>query len=175
MKINRTLTIDSKTLPLNNVRAYLYESLFIILAVSLPSVCHLLGVPVRYILPMHWTVILAGLVYGWRGGAISGFLSPVISFLITGMPYPISLIPMTIELTTYGAFTGILKDNFKLNSFASIAIALITGRVIFMFSFILLNSGIDVFGYIITAMIPGLLIGILQIIALPFIAKIWTR
>ncbi|MCX6164692.1 MAG: hypothetical protein NTU73_07500 [Ignavibacteriae bacterium] len=175
MKINRVLTIDSNTLPLNNARAYLYESLFIIIAVALPSICHLLGAPVRYILPMHWTVILAGLVYGWRGGAIAGFLSPVISFLITGMPLPVSLLPMTTELFAYGAITGLLKEKLKINSFISIAIALITGRIIFLFSFILMSKGIDIQGYFMTAMIHGLFIGILQIALIPFIAKFWTK
>jgi hypothetical protein len=171
----KVLTLDSKTIPLNNIRAYLYESLFIILAVSLPSICHLLGAPVRYILPMHWTVILAGLIYGWRGGAISGFLSPIISFLITGMPFPVSLIPMTAELTAYGTLTGLLKEKLKINSFISIAIALITGRIIFLFSFILMNQGINISDYFVTAMVPGLFIGILQIASIPLIAKFWTK
>lgn len=175
MKNIKILTLDNKVLPLNNTRAYLFESLFIILAVSLPSIFHLLGAPVRYILPMHWTVILAGLVYGWRGGAISGFLSPVISFMITGMPYPVSLIPMTAELTVYGTMTGMLKEKLKINSFISIAIALVSGRVIYLLMFALFNPILDIFGYFVMAMVPGLFIGLLQIIALPFIAKFWTK
>lgn len=175
MKNTKVLAIEKNTLSLNNVRAYLFESLFIILAIALPSICHLLGFPVRYILPMHWTVILAGLVYGWKGGAAAGFLSPVISFMITGMPYPVSLIPMTAELTTYGAFTGLLKEKYKLNQFVSIAVALFAGRLIYLFIFISINSGVDIFGYFVTAMVPGLLIGILQVVSLPFIAKFWTK
>jgi hypothetical protein len=175
MKNIKVLAIDSKTLPLNNVRAFFYESLFIILAVALPSIFHLLGAPVRYILPMHWTVILAGLIYGWRGGAIAGLLSPVTSFLITGMPLPVSLLPMTTELFAYGAITGLLKEKFKLNSFVSIAVALIAGRIIFLFSFILMSRGIDISGYFVSAMVPGLFVGILQIASIPFIAKFWTK
>jgi hypothetical protein len=175
MKNFKSLVIGSNTLPLNNVRAYLYESLFIIIAVSLPSICHLLGAPVRYILPMHWTVILAGLVYGWRGGAMAGLLSPIISFFITGMPLPISLLPMTAELFSYGALTGLLKEKIKLNSFVSVAIALISGRIIFLLSFILMNQGIDIPGYFVFVIVPGLFIGILQIALIPFIAKFWTK
>ncbi|MBI5404134.1 MAG: ECF transporter S component [Ignavibacteriae bacterium] len=175
MKNIRSLVFYGNTLPLNNLRAYLFESLFVILAVALPSVCHLLGAPVRYILPMHWTVILAGLVYGWRGGAIAGFLSPVVSFLITGMPFLISLVPMTAELFTYGLITGILVQKIKMNSFASIAIALIIGRTIFLFIFIISNQGIDISGYFMSAILPGLIIGLVQIISIPLIAKFWIK
>lgn len=175
MKNIKIFAIDNKVLPLNNSRAYLFESLFIILAVALPSIFHLLGAPVRYILPMHWMVILAGLVYGWRGGAISGFLSPVVSFLITGMPYPISLVPMIAELTTYGSVTGMLIEKFKINPFISVTIALVLGRMIYLLVFALFNPIMDLYGYFVTAMVPGLFVSVLQIIALPYIAKIWTR
>ena len=175
MKANGSLSIKSTTLPLDNIRAYSYETLFVVLAVSLPAICHLLGAPVRYILPMHWTVILAGLVYGWRGGAISGFLSPVVSFLITGMPVPLTLFPMTLELFTYGSLTGLLKEKLKLNSFVSIALALIVGRIIFIISFALFNQGINIQGYIMTSMLPGLIIGVIQIASIPFLAKFWTK
>lgn len=174
MKNIKAVAFNDKTIPLNNVRAYLFESLFVILAVALPSICHLLGAPIRYILPMHWTVILAGLVYGWKGGATAGFLSPAVSFLITGMPY-LSLIPMTAELFTYGALTGLLKEKFKMNSFLSITIALIAGRIVFLLGFASLNTGIDLSVYVLYAIAPGLFVGVLQIILLPFIAKFWTK
>lgn len=175
MKNSKIIAFNGNTLPLNNVRSYLFESLFIILAIALPSICHLTGVPVRYILPMHWTVILAGLVYGWRGGAIAGLLSPAVSFLITGMPLPVSLFPMTAELFTYGFLTGTLIEKVKLNSFASVAIALFAGRIIYLLSFILLNQGINLQGYIGAAILPGLITAVIQIISIPFIAKFWTK
>jgi hypothetical protein len=175
MKNSKSLAINSKILQLNNVRAYLFESLFIILAASLPSICHLLDAPVRYILPMHWTVILAGLVYGWKGGAIAGLLSPVVSFLITGMPFLVLLTPMTAELVAYGLIAGILIEKVKLNPFASIAISLLTGRIIFLLSIILLNQGTSISGYFIVAMLPGIITGLIQIISLPFVAKYWRK
>ena len=53
---------------------------------ALPALIHLLGLPVRQLLPMHWPAILAGLVYGWRSGAVIGAASPIVSYLISGMP-----------------------------------------------------------------------------------------
>ena len=81
----KSITLDKTILELKSVKSFLFQLLFIGLAVLLPTIAHLTGAPV-ILLPMHGTVILAGLVYGWRGGAISGFLSPIVSFMITGMP-----------------------------------------------------------------------------------------
>ena len=175
MNYNKTLTPETRVLPVNNINSYLYMSLFLILAVALPSVCHLLKLPVRYILPMHWTVILAGLVYGWRGGFVSGFLSPLISFLITGMPYPAALLPMTAELSVYGASSGFLREKLNLNSFASVAIALIFGRAVYLLIYFMLSSGIGYSEYLFTSMVPGLAGGIMQIVLLPLAAKLWIK
>jgi niacin transporter len=124
---------------------------------------------------MHWTVILAGLVYGWRGGFISGFLSPVISFLITGMPYPAALIPMTAELSAYGISSGFLREKLHLNSFASVAVALIFGRAVYLLIYFMFSSGSGYSEYIFTAMVPGLAGGIMQIAILPLAAKLWIK
>ena len=54
-------------------------------AIALPAACHLLNAPVRALLPMHWPVLLAGLVFGWRGGLAVGLLVPLSSFALSGM------------------------------------------------------------------------------------------
>jgi hypothetical protein len=175
MKNSKSLQINSSTLSLINVNAFLFESLFVILAVALPVICHLSGAPARYLLPMHWTVILAGLVYGWRGGAVAGLLSPILSFLVSGMPIAASLFPVTVELFTYGFLTGILIEKVKLSSFASVAIALIAGRVIFLLSVIFFNQSLISQEYISIVIFPGLITALFQIISIPFIAKFWTK
>jgi hypothetical protein len=171
--MNNTLTVPNGVLPINNIRAYFFETLFIILAVAFPAICHLTGAPVRFLLPMHWTIILGGLVYGWRGGMISGLISPVLSFLITGMPFPPMILPMTAELFTYGAVTGLAKEKLNINAFASIAIALISGRIVYIFSIYISSSGLNIPGYLESALLPGIVAGILQIALIPFVAKFW--
>ena len=64
------------TLPAWRLRALLFQALLIVAAVVLPAVAHLSGAPVRILLPMHWPVLLAGLVYGWRGGGAVGLADP---------------------------------------------------------------------------------------------------
>jgi uncharacterized membrane protein len=173
---NKALTINTTTLELKGIKSYSFQILLVGLAVALPYIAHFSSAPVRYLLPMHWAVILAGLVYGWRSGAITGLLAPIVSFMISGMPAPHILAPMTIELFAYGVITGLLREAFKMNSFAAVTIALITGRILFLISVLLLGSAQgDFLVYTESSMLPGIGAVIAQITILPFAAKWWVN
>ncbi len=165
---------DSITLKFNGIKDYLANFLLVFLAATLPIVAHIAGFPVRILLPMHWTILLAGLVYGWRGGALTGLLVPVVSHLISGYPLPHILPSMTVELFAYGFITGIFKEKFKLNAFASVALAILIGRIIFIGSVFIFKaveeSYLEYFQVVLT---PGIFGAIGQIVVLPFIAKWW--
>lgn len=171
-----SVSLPNPTLSLNGAKAYLLTTLLVGAAVVLPAVAHLTGAPVRILLPMHWPVILAGLVYGIRGGLLAGAASPFFSYLISGMPLPLMLPAMTVELAVYGSLTGFLRQQFKWNGFASVATALFAGRVAFVMVF-LLTGGIatGLTEYIRSALTPGLAAGALQIILLPLLSNWWVR
>ncbi len=159
-----------------SIRGLIYTFLLITSAVLLPAAAHLTGAPVRILLPMHWPVILAGLVLGYRGGAVVGILSPVVSYLISGMPYAPMLLPMTIELCAYGLLTGLLFEKVRLNAFLAVTIALVAGRIAFIGLVGLFGSFGD--GFIIyakAALLPGLAAASLQVILLPVIARKWIN
>ncbi len=160
---------------LDNLRALLIVGIFVIGAIALPALCHLLGLPVRWLLPMHWTIILAGMLYGWRGGLIAGALAPLTNYILTGYPLPIKILPMTGELVIYGALTGWLIE-IGWNRFLAIATALITGRLIFIMLALLTNAtdGLSLYKYISIAMLPGLVGGLFMILFIPLIVK-WLK
>jgi len=141
----------------------------------LPAGAHALGLPVRNLLPMHWPVLLVGLCYGWRSGAIVGLAAPGLSYLLSGHPLPHILPSMTIELATYGAIAGLLRGTFRWNSFLAIAAAVMVGRIVFL-SFVFATGAVpQTFGvYLQAAMLPGIYGAIAQIIVLPLIAKVWV-
>jgi niacin transporter len=173
---NKTLAMQSTTLELKGMKSYTFQILLVGFAVVLPYTAHVAGAPVRYLLPMHWAVILAGLVYGWKSGAITGLLAPVVSFMISGMPAPHILGPMTIELFAYGTITGLLRENFKMNSFVSVAIALAAGRILFLTAVLLLGSFSGSFlSYTESAMLPGIGAVLAQTAILPYAAKWWVN
>ncbi|MCH5151807.1 MAG: ECF transporter S component [Clostridiales bacterium] len=89
--------------------------------------------------PMHFPVLLIGILCGPWLGLIGGVLAPVVSFLMSGMasPPPSTLVPMIFELGMYGFLTGMMRKVFiknpKTNRFASIlalVIAMVAGRAL---------------------------------------------
>ena len=168
------IALNKPTLTLSGVRAYVFQLLLIAAAVILPVVSHLSGAPVRFLLPMHWPVILAGLVYGWRAGVLTGALAPIVSYVLSGFPLPVILPSMTVELLTYGLVTGLLRELVRLNPFLSVAFALVLGRIVFVLSVLLGNSvTTNQLAYFQAALTPGMIAGVFQIALLPFLAKWW--
>lgn len=171
-----TIPVNSATLEYKGIKTLIFQVLLIGIAVLMPYIAHIFNAPVRYILPMHWAVILAVLVYGWRGGAVTGLAAPVISYLISGMPAGIYLAAMVPELFVYGLITGLLREKFRLNAFLSAAAALIAGRIIFMLVFIMTgNVQGTIAGHFYASMMPGIAAALLQVIILPFAAKWWIN
>ncbi|NLO90742.1 MAG: ECF transporter S component [Elusimicrobia bacterium] len=140
-------------------------------AVLLPALCHLLGVPVYFLLPMHWPVLLAGLVYGWRGGLLVGLMAPLASFAFSGMPTATALAYVGAELAAYGFATGFMREVLHLKSYAAIAAAIIFGRIVYVAAFALFTG----FKTPAWAMLSyGLAAAVLQAIILPSVAEKWT-
>jgi len=168
--------ITAPTLPFTGARAFSHELVLVAAAIGLPVVSHILHAPVRYLLPMHWAIILAGLMYGWRAGALAGLLVPSLSYLLSGMPFPVVLPSMTAELFTYGLVAGMIREKTGLSAFVSVAIALVAGRLIFILVGLVTNSQVaDFAGYLRTALTPGLVAAICQVIFLPYVARSWVR
>ncbi len=144
-------------------------------AVLLPALAHMLGLPVRRILPMHWAVLLAGLVYGWRSGLLIGLAAPGLSHLLNGMPALGILPSMSVELAVYGMLAGLFRQVLRLNLFVAIALALVIGRVAFVITASLTGGyQTSLAEYLRVAMVPGALAALAQFVILPLIALLWV-
>jgi hypothetical protein len=176
MAINNEAVMTAPTLPFSGVKAFIFEGALVATAIALPVAAHLFNAPVRYLLPMHWAIILAGLIYGWRAGALAGLVVPAISYLLSGMPFPNVLPSMTAELLTYGFVAGVLRERIGLNAFASVAIALVVGRIGFVIFALFTNSEVrNLASYFQAALVPGLGAAVCQVILLPFVARWWVN
>lgn len=146
-------------------------------AFLLPAAAHAAGLPVRLLLPMHWPVLLAGLIFGWRGGALVGLSAPGLSFALSGYPLPVVLPAMTVELATYGFVVGLLRQRLRWNPFAATAGAIVAGRAVF----ITVAAATGVAGdaafsaYLRAALLPGLAAAAAQVALLPLVAGWWVR
>lgn len=89
--------------------------------------------------PMHFPVLLAGILCGPWLGLICGVVSPLVSFFVSGAVnprFPDRLIPMIVELAVYGFLSGVLRNVFLKNSKTSkfsliiaLVISMIAGRI----------------------------------------------
>lgn len=121
----------------------------IISAVALPQLFHLMGAASglgtalgEAFLPMHLPIILAGLLCGPYAAAAAGAASPLISFLLTGMPGAVMLPFMCVELFAYGLTAGLLRST-KMPTIAKVVIAQIAGRAVRALAIVL---GVNAFG-----------------------------
>jgi hypothetical protein len=165
------------TLPDLSLRAISTQAVLLALSAAvLPAVSHLANLPVRWLLPMHWAVLLAGLTYGWRAGMAIGLLAPGASFLLSGMPLPHILPAMTVELATYGLVAGFARQIWRLGPVASMALAVVTGRVVFITMALATGAATPtVLAYLKAALLPGLVAAVAQVLLLPFVAQWWIR
>lgn len=130
------MTIQVKVLPkvltFSEAKYYIFTSAFIGLAVFVPWLTHQFHLAGPKFLPMHFFVIIAGILFGWRAGMIVGVASPMLSYGITHLP-PLVILPETmLELAIYGFATGALRER-NLNIFTSLFVAMILGRMARMF------------------------------------------
>ena len=84
-------------------------ALLLAMGVVLPIVFHAFPLGGRIFLPMHLPALVAGLVLGPVAGLIVGAGSPVLSMLLTGRPTVPYMIPMLLELATYGLVAGLVR------------------------------------------------------------------
>lgn len=131
-------------------------ALFVALGFVLPFLTGQIQQFGSMLLPMHIPVILAGFCLGPYYGLLVGFITPLLRSLVFGMPpiYPTAL-AMAFELAGYGFASGLsfkLLDKVLgkkrwqiiLNSYISLIIALVFGRVIY-----------GIVMYILTFITPG--------------------
>ncbi len=165
------------TLPARQPRALTIQfGLVLCAAWLLPAVIHLLGLPVRQLLPMHWPALLAGLVYGWRSGALIGAASPIVSYLIAGMPRPEVLPSMTLELAAYGCIAGFFVEVLGRGRFQAALAAVIGGRLVFLAVMVLTGAiTTSLSTYLQAAMVPGLVAALAQVVLLPLLASAWVK
>jgi len=84
--------------------------------------------------PIHFPVLLCGLICGWPWGLAVGFLAPLLRYLLFGMPvpYPAGL-SMAFELATYGLVTGLVFPKTRRDvtgTYLALVAAMILGRLV---------------------------------------------
>lgn len=158
-----------QTLKLTRTKEAVFAAVFTALAVYTPMLVHHFGGAAagRIFLPMPFFVLAAGLLFGWRAGFVTGLISPILSFLISGMPMAIILPFITVQLCAYGFVAGNLKERF--NGWISLAGALLAGMLASGIA-VLLFSKMNAAAYVFSALKDGWIGIAIQFAALPILA-----
>ena len=131
--INRIAISKPQPFPIilkyTHIRSYILTGVFALLSVAMPWVFHQFHLAGPTFLPMHIFVFLAGLLFGWRTGLIVGFLTPLASYAVSGMPALRILPQIVIELSVYGLVAGILRERFNLRLIWSLLGTMVAGRL----------------------------------------------
>lgn len=163
-----------KQLSMKTTKAILGQSLFLTLALVIPTITHRLGLNYLVAQPMHWMILFAGLTYGSFSGLILGALIPVVSFIISGMPVPAALPLMIPELAVYGFVTGFLKQ--KITGFGSVAAGLIAGKIVYLVLIAITGKlNLPVMEFVQKTWEPGIIAVIFQIALLPVVSGLYIK
>jgi hypothetical protein len=161
-----------QVLKLTKIKTAVFALTFTALSVLTPIAAHFFGGAAagRLFLPMHFFVLGAGLLLGWRVGLAVGVLTPLISFSLTGMPLAAVLPFIAIELASYGFFAGLLQERLK-NIWISLFGAMILGRIFLWLGIAILPTKLAANQYLIGVLQAGWRGIALQILLVPIICK----
>ncbi len=121
--------LPEMVLKYTDVHSYVLTLVFVSLSVLTPWAFHQFHLAGPTFLPMHIFVLTAGLVFGWRAGLIVGSLTPLASYVLSGMPGVMVLPQIIIELSVYGMVAGLLREKFNLRISWALLGAMIAGRL----------------------------------------------
>lgn len=113
-----------------SVQELVITSLFVAIGLILPQVFHMFSMGGPMFLPMHIPVLIGSTILSPGAALLLGMLTPMVSSLLTGMPVAYPMLPIMIfELATYAFVTSYLTNNYDMNLYLKLTIAMIAGRI----------------------------------------------
>ena len=92
-------TVRLYSLPISDIRTYLFASLFVAGNIMLPQLCHLIPQGGFIFLPIYFFTLIGAYKYGWRVGLLTAVLSPIINSALFGMPAA-AMLPIIITTSS---------------------------------------------------------------------------
>ena len=154
---------------MNSLKDMILSAMFIAIGIVLPFFIGQIPIIGQIFLPMHYPILLCGIVCGWKYGLVVGFVTPLLRSVLFGFPvmFP-NGIAMAFELATYCFVIGYIYHSFKttdlLKLYISLIIAMICGRIVWgIVEFIIVQ------GFTIKMFMAGALINALPGIAIQLV------
>jgi len=112
----------------SRTKQMIYSALFMALGFLFPVIFHMVGMG-KVFLPMFWPLAVSGFFLTWPFAVAVGILTPVISFLLTGMP-PVPILQlMMIELSVMVLTIRLLFVKTSLGVLWIVALGILISRI----------------------------------------------
>ena len=149
------------TLNFDEVKTYLWATVFVACNLVLPQVFHLIPQGGIIFSPLSLVILVGAYKFGWKTGLLAAVLSPLVNYLITGMPAWNVLQVMTLKLAVLALVAGLAAQYFKTVSLPLLIGVVLVSKAIGCLGELLLTGGIEATIADFTIGWPGLLLQVI--------------
>ena len=149
------------TLNFDEVKTYLWATVFVACNLVLPQVFHLIPQGGIIFSPLSLVILVGAYKFGWKTGLLAAVLSPLVNHLITGLPAWDVLQVMTLKLVILAMVAGLAAQHFKTVSLPLLIGVVLVSKAIGCLGEMLLTGGIEATIADFTIGWPGLLMQVI--------------
>lgn len=125
-----TIALKLYSLDYKNVKTYLTASLFIVGNIVLPQLCHLIPNGGISLLPIYFFTLIAAYKYGWKVGLLTAVFSPLVNFLLFGMPMASVLPAIMFKSVLLAVAAGVTAKKYQCISIALLIMVVLFYQII---------------------------------------------
>ena len=145
----------------DEAKTYLWATVFVACNLVLPQVFHLIPQGGVIFSPLSLVILAGAYKFGWKTGLLAALLSPLVNYVLTGMPATNIMPVMTLKLAVLALVADLTAQHFKKVSLPLIIGVVLVSKVIGSLGELLLTSSIDKTIADFTIGWPGLLLQII--------------
>ncbi|MFR9620412.1 MAG: ECF transporter S component [Rikenellaceae bacterium] len=93
------------SLSLSDSKSYMLTAAFVVGNILLPQLCHLIPQGGLILLPIYFFTLIGAYKYGWRVGLLTAVFSPIVNYLLFGMP-ALGVLPLILAKSIVLAFVA---------------------------------------------------------------------
>jgi hypothetical protein len=126
----RSTSFSSLDLSVKDSKAWLFSGIFIAGNLALPQLCHLIPGGGLIFLPIYFFTLIAAYKFGWKVGLLTAVLSPLMNYLIFGMPVAAMLPIILIKSVILAVLAAVVANRSKTINLLVLALVVVGYQVL---------------------------------------------
>ena len=135
-------TLKLYTLNYNEVKTYLWASLFVVCNMVLPQLFHLIPQGGIIFAPLSFIILAGSYKFGWKTGLLAAVASPIVNHFVFGMPAWGVLQVMVVKLVLIALVAGLAAQYFRKATLLLIIAVVLASALLGGIAELLLTGGI---------------------------------